>query len=73
MTSDETVAALEDSEWKIDCAALRDIFTTADLVKFAKSEPLPHEHDRSMSEAVDFVGNMWEKVKPVEEEAASNE
>ena len=73
MTSDETVAALEDSEWKIDCAALRDIFTTADLVKFAKREPLPHEHDRSMSEAVDFVGKMWEKVKPVEEEAASNE
>ena len=73
MTSDETVTALEGSQWKIVCAALRDIFTTADLVKFAKSEPLPHEHDRSMNEAVDFVGAMWEKVKPVEEEAASNE
>ena len=45
---------------------LKDIFTTADLVKFAKSEPLPHEHDRSMNEAVEFVKALWLVVMPQE-------
>ena len=51
---------------------LRDIFVTADLVKFAKSEPLPHEHERSMDAAVQFVKTFWQAVKPAEkgEEAA---
>lgn len=71
MTSDETVEAMESGEWKVGGGLLRDIFTTADLVKFAKSEPLPHEHDRSMSEAVEFVKRLWEQVKPKEE--VSNE
>lgn len=34
---------------------LRQMLQTADLVKFAKAEPLPNEHDRSMSNAVAFV------------------
>lgn len=34
---------------------LQQILTTADMVKFAKSEPLPNEHDRSMNYAVSFV------------------
>lgn len=46
--------------------ALKDIFNTADMVKFAKSEPSPHEHERSMDEAVGFVGEMWQVVKPAE-------
>lgn len=68
MTSDETVEAVENGEWRVESSLLRNIFTTADLVKFAKSEPLPHEHDRSMSEAVEFVKSLWEQVKPKEEE-----
>ena len=67
MTSDETVAAVEDGQWKVDSNALRSIFTTADLVKFAKSEPLPAEHEASMNAAVDFVHCLWEQVKPKEE------
>lgn len=74
MTSDETVEAVESGEWKAESGdrkvmsdRLRTIFTTADLVKFAKSEPLPHEHDRSMSEAVQFVKELWQQVKPAEE------
>ena len=68
MTSDETVEAVESEKWKVESSLLRSIFTTADLVKFAKSEPLPYEHDRSMTEAKQFVDELWEAVKPKEEE-----
>ena len=64
MTSDETVEEIENLKLKIETSLLKEIFTTADLVKFAKSEPLPHEHDRSMSEAVQFVKELWQQVKP---------
>lgn len=67
MTSDETIEEMENGKWTVNISLLRDIFTTADLVKFAKSEPLPHEHDRSMSEATEFVKSLWEQVKPKEE------
>ena len=70
MTSDETLAEVDNGKWKVETSLLRDIFTTADLVKFAKSEPLPHEHDRSMANAVEFVKQLWQQVKPQEEEAA---
>ena len=69
MTSDETVEEVESEKWKVESSLLRSIFTTADLVKFAKSEPLPYEHDRSMTEAKQFVEELWEAVKPKEEEA----
>ncbi len=62
LTSDETLEAVESGEWKVDSGLLRNIFMTADLVKFAKSEPLPHEHDRSMNDAVKFVHEMWKQV-----------
>ena len=64
MTSDECVDALTGKN--INVSALRDIFNTADMVKFAKSEPSPHEHERSMDEAVEFVSEMWQVVKPAE-------
>ncbi len=66
MTSDETVEAVESGKWIVDSSLLRSIFTTADLVKFAKSEPMPYEHDRSMSQAVEFVKSLWQSVKPAE-------
>lgn len=68
MTSDETVEAVESGKWKVESDLLRSIFATADLVKFAKSEPLPHEHERSMQQAIEFVRTMWLAVKPAEEE-----
>lgn len=57
MTSDQTLDAFESTR---TCTTeskeiLRRILLTADMVKFAKSEPLPHEHDRSMSDAKAFV------------------
>ena len=66
MTSDETVEAVESGKWIVDSSLLRSIFTTADLVKFAKSEPMPYEHDRSMNQAVEFVKTLWQSVKPAE-------
>lgn len=71
MTSEECINALMCKCANIE--TLRSIFTTADLVKFAKSEPLPHEHDRSMNEAVAFVNELWEKVKPTETEPDKKE
>lgn len=47
---------------------LQQILTTADMVKFAKSEPLPNEHDRSMNYAVSFVQETANAVNSTEEE-----
>lgn len=67
MTSDETVEAVGGMQGSVGSELLRSIFNTADMVKFAKSEPLAHEHERSMDEAVEFVKRMWAAVKPAEE------
>ena len=64
MTSDETVEAVESGKWRLASGTLRHIFATADLVKFAKSEPLPHEHEQSMADAVQFVRTLWQAAKP---------
>ena len=68
MTSEETVAEVDNGGWKAESGLLRDMFSTADLVKFAKSEPMAHEHERSMDEAVAFVRQLWAAVKPAEKE-----
>jgi hypothetical protein len=34
---------------------LRQILVLADLVKFAKENPVPHEHETSINYAIDFV------------------
>lgn len=65
MTSDQITDACAETP---DISAeqndnLRQILQTADLVKFAKAEPLPWEHDRSMSLSVDFVSNTADATK----------
>lgn len=47
--------------------SLKDIFTTADLVKFAKSVPQPYEHERSMSQSVEFVKMFSQTMKSQED------
>ena len=65
MTSEECVNALMCKCASADATTLlHSLFTTADLVKFAKSEPLPHEHEASLKAAVEFVNRLWEQVKP---------
>lgn len=70
MTSDETLEEMEGKRWKVENGLLRDIFCTADMVKFAKSEPLPHEHEASLAKALAYVEQLWDCVKPQEEEVS---
>ena len=45
------------------------------MVKFAKSEPLPNEHDRSLNYAVNFVQQTADTInqqRRVEEERKEN-
>lgn len=56
MTSDEIMDALQRFEISPDLRSeLREILTVADLVKFAKANPLPDVHDQSMRQAITFV------------------
>ena len=41
---------------------MREILNTADLVKFAKWQPMPTDHDRCFKDAVDFVNATAEKT-----------
>jgi len=60
MTSEECVNALMCKSVSDDATALlRKIFSTADMVKFAKSEPLPYEHQKALEGAMEFVQKMW--------------
>ena len=68
MTSDETLEAYHASKaYDESCEAkLRNTLRTADMVKFAKGEPLPNQHTQAMNDAVDFVSRVAEKKKPVQ-------
>lgn len=69
MTSDQTLEAFEESPYKTNDSFdhLRRLFRTADMVKFAKAEPQPYEHDQSMKEAKSFVEETFAKVKEQQE------
>ena len=64
MTSDETLDAIRQYDGK---EMLSGIFHIADMVKFAKSEPMPHEHDLALDNAIHYVDTLWEQVKPRKE------
>lgn len=56
MTSDQTLDAYAETHPNEESLSLlRSILRTADMVKFAKAAPLPHEHDRSLQQAKEFV------------------
>lgn len=57
MTTDQTLDAFRScSAFSPDAEQmLRQVLQTADMVKFAQSEPQPHQHDLSMSQSVNFV------------------
>jgi hypothetical protein len=64
MTSDEILEAV--TKTAVDDGSrekLRSTFVLADLVKFAKEQPLPAEHDLSFSHAVDFVRNSIQRIE----------
>lgn len=71
MTSYETIEEVENRKWGVDISLLNDIFTRADLVKFAKNEPLANEHELSMTEATRFIEELWQYVKPEDKEVTN--
>lgn len=69
MTTDETLESLRAAVPSVG-AELARLLQTADMVKFAKREPLSHEHDQAMADAVRAVDSLWEAVRPREDEAS---
>ncbi len=58
MTSGEILESVDNIDVNKEIKKrLKQILFLADLVKFAKEQPLPTEHDQSFSNAVDFVKN----------------
>ena len=57
MTSDQTLEAFQGTAVCTEqtSSMLSQMLQTADMVKFAKSQPLPYQHDLSMKQAVEFV------------------
>ena len=56
MTTEEIVESLEPTPVNEQAKTkLKDTFVLADLVKFAKAQPLPVENDMSLNNAIDFV------------------
>lgn len=64
MTSSEIIDKLLEMNDKKALADLKMLFETADLVKFAKHNPLMNENDANLINAIDFIN----ETKQVEEE-----
>ncbi len=80
MTTEEIMASLGSTQVNDQAKnKIRQAFQLADMVKFAKQQPLPLEHDASLNNAVDFVKesmhlNVISPVVEVEnEEVASSD
>lgn len=70
LTSDEIMALVKKEPGLNEVrAALKDLLTLADLVKFAKMVPLENENERSLLTAFDVV----DKTKPVEESQVTSQ
>jgi hypothetical protein len=78
MVSDEVITAMKQVKLEnySDIDLLVSIFTTADLVKFAKAHPLPDENEVTLLNAYQFINNTKPYVvvepKPENEESAEN-
>lgn len=66
MTSTEIIQHLEAENDEDALRELRDLFTTADLVKFAKYTTLINENDRNLVTAIEYINQTKreEEVKP---------
>ena len=65
MTTDEIMDALNGTAANDQAKQkIWQTFTMADLVKFAKMQPLPLEHDTSLNNAIDFVKETMHIVAP---------
>lgn len=69
MTSSEILDATEDLTLGDEILSkLQHLFTTADLVKFAKANPLPDDHDFCLKNAHFFITETAEKDNPSNDE-----
>lgn len=64
MTSGEIIEKLLETNDKQAIADLRELFQTADLVKFAKHNPLMNENDANLLSAIDFINETKELEDP---------
>ena len=67
MTSSEIIEKLMASQDQNALDELRQLFTTADLVKFAKYSTLINENDANLVNAIDFINQTKLENVPVEE------
>ncbi|HTB07880.1 MAG TPA: hypothetical protein VK806_13090 [Bacteroidia bacterium] len=69
MTTDEIVYAIRRADMTGELKdKLRRILVLADLVKFAKEQPLPHENENSLLQAIEFVNNTIPRQEPIKEQ-----
>lgn len=76
MTTDEITSSLKPFEIESSLVnKLRKMLVLADLVKFAKANPLPDEHDKSLDIAIEFVRitKLEETVIEIPDEQISEE
>jgi hypothetical protein len=72
MTTDEIMLALKRKDIsEMMKQKLRDILVLSDLVKFAKENPLPNEHESCFNTSVDFVNETTEIKESAPAEAPS--
>ncbi len=64
MTSAEIIEKLSETNDKESIRELKNLFDTADLVKFAKHSPLMNENDMNLVNAVDFINNTKAEPDP---------
>lgn len=67
MTSGEIIDRLRSAGDQVMIDELRNLFNTADLVKFAKYETLINENDANLVNAIHFIDQTKTDEKPVEE------
>ena len=65
MTSDEILFNLKENGTEAMIGELRELFQTADLVKFAKYSTMLNENDRNLVSAVNFI----DKTKNADQQA----
>ena len=67
MTSSEIIERLTKTDDPKSLEELRQLFTTADLVKFAKYSTLINENDANLVSAIDFINQTKQENVPTEE------
>ena len=67
MTSSEIIERLMQTDDPKSLDELRQLFTTADLVKFAKYSTLINENDANLVSAIDFINQTKQENVPTEE------